>query len=232
MILLIASATPVIIFLYLLTQRDKRPEPLSLLAKCFLGGFLVAIVAIIIELFLGAFSDSFKGPLSNSIYSAFVIAAGTEEFVKWFVLRKIVWKNKEFDQYYDGIIYAVFVSLGFAFIENLMYVNSGGLHVAFVRAILSVPGHGFFAVIMGFYLSLAKFGEPAKREKYLQRSLWVPILFHGLFDFCLMYMEKLTKIDEYPLLVLALVILFTFTVIRIWVVGIRYIKLHLKTDGM
>jgi RsiW-degrading membrane proteinase PrsW (M82 family) len=231
MILLIASATPVIIFLFLLLQRDKHPEPASLLAKCFFGGFLVAVLAVIIESLLDIYGSRLDGhPLSFSLYTAFIVAAGTEELLKWFMVKKIIWNRNEFDQHYDGIIYAVFVSLGFAFIENVGYVYQSGLGTAVFRAILAVPGHGFWAVIMGYYLSLAKFDKEGKQKEYLWKSILVPIFFHGLYDFCLFYLEK--QNGDNPTLILSLVITFTLCIIFFWVRGIKNIKAHLKQDGM
>jgi RsiW-degrading membrane proteinase PrsW (M82 family) len=226
-IFIIASASPVLIFLYLIFKKDKQQEPVSLLLKCFLGGFVAAALAIVIEFLLGIGGRFIDGDFSKSFYTAFIIAAGTEEVVKWLIVRKLIWSSKDFDQHYDGIIYAVFVSLGFALIENLMYVFNGGIHVAIMRAVLAVPGHGFFAVIMGYFLSLAKF--ETNKNKYLILSLFMPILFHGLYDFCLMYLAALG--DKNPVLSLGLVVLFTFVVIRLWIVGFKHIKLHLQKDN-
>jgi RsiW-degrading membrane proteinase PrsW (M82 family) len=226
-IFIIASASPVLIFLYLIFKKDKQQEPISLLLKCFIGGFVAAGLALVIEFLLGIGGRSIEGDFSKSFYTAFIIAAGTEEVVKWLIVRKLIWNSKDFDQHYDGIIYAVFVSLGFALIENLMYVFDGGIHVAIMRAVLAVPGHGFFAVIMGYFLSLARFEE--NKTKYLLLSLGMPILFHGLYDFCLMYLGALG--DKNPVLSLGLVVLFTFVVIRLWIVGFKHIKLHVQKDN-
>ncbi|AEE54175.1 PrsW family glutamic-type intramembrane protease [Haliscomenobacter hydrossis] len=227
MSLLIASITPVMIFLYLINRRDKVQEPKKLLAKCFFGGFLSIALALLIDAPLAPFADSISSPFLHAFYNAFIIAAGPEELAKFLVLYWLVWKSADFDQHYDGIIYAVFVSLGFALVENILYVMEGGMGVAVARAVLSVPGHGFFAVLMGYYFSLAKFHEGTEKNKLLLKSLWMPILFHGLYDFALFYMEAE---GLSPWILIALMVLFTYVVIRLWRVGFKKIKLHLHKD--
>jgi protease PrsW len=117
--------------------------------------------------------------------------------------------------------------MGFAQIENIMYVMDGGLGTAVLRAVLSVPGHGFFAVLMGYHFSLAKFHEGVERRNYILKAIFLPILFHGLYDFSIMY---ITNSERNAVLAIGLVVFFTFLVIRLWRIGIRKIKLHIKMD--
>ena len=227
MTFLIASITPVIIFLYLIYRKDTIKEPKGLLAKCFFGGFLSIVITLLIDIPMSTFGDSFSDPLVKSFWDAFLVASFPEELSKFLILYWLVWKSKEFDQHYDGITYAVFVSMGFALIENILYVFQGGLGVALARSVLSVPGHGFFAVLMGYYFSLAKFAPIEERKKLLYRSLAMPILFHGLYDFALMYVaNKSSNI----FLIIVLMIVFTYTVIKLWRLGIKKVKLHVQHD--
>ncbi len=227
MIFLIASITPVIIFLYLTYNKDNIKEPKILLSKCFFGGFLSVVLALIAEEILTYAGGIFNSPLLKSFYEGFIVAAAPEELSKFIILYWLIWKNINFDQYYDGIIYAVFVSMGFALVENIMYVSHGGLGIAFARAVLAVPGHGFFAVLMGYYLSLAKFSDGAKKRNFILKSIFFPILFHGFYDFTLLYLSK--KSND-PLLCIMLIIFFTFIVIRLWRQGIKRIKMHVELD--
>lgn len=227
MSLLIASITPVMIFLYLTYRKDKVKEPRSLLLKCFFGGFLSLIMALIIGEPLDMLTESIQSPFAHAFYEAFFIAAIPEELSKFLVLYWLIWRHKEFDQYYDGILYAVCVSLGFALVENIMYVLEGGISVAITRGVLSVPGHGFFAVLMGYYFALAKFHERPTRRKYLWLSLGMPVLFHGLYDFALFYIET-EGLNEF--VVLGLLIFFTLIVIQLWRLGLKKIRLHVRRD--
>jgi hypothetical protein len=227
MIFLLSSITPVILFLFLIYNKDSIKEPPGLLLKCFFGGFLSIIIALFFDKILRPFGHGFITPFSRSVFDAFFQAGFPEELSKLIILYWLVWKRKEFDQHYDGIIYAVFVSMGFAFVENLMYVYDGGMGVALMRAVLAVPGHGFFAVVMGYYFSLAKFKEGAKKVEFMIKCLLVPVIMHGLYDFALMYAGNSS---DNPLLAIMLMILFTMIVIRIWKLGLRKIVLHHQKD--
>ena len=96
------------------------------------------------------------------------------------------------------------------------------------RAALAVPGHGLFAVLMGYYFSLARFYEGTKRNEYIFKSLALPIIFHGAYDFLLFYMGK---ISDNIGMILILLIIFAWLVIKLWRRGIHKIKMHLERDG-
>ena len=226
MTLLIASITPVLIFLYLIVKKDKNKEPIGLLAKCFFGGFLSIIITLIIGDPMMKIGTAFQSPLFKSFYDAFFVAAIPEEFAKFIILYWIIWKSKFFDEHYDGIIYAVFVSLGFALVENIMYVSE--IRIAFWRAILAVPGHGLFAVAMGYFMSLAKFYKQTNVQKYLVLSLVVPMGLHGTYDFLLMYVSSLTEADAgFAVILLGI---FTVFIIFLWRFGIKKIKIAVAKD--
>ena len=97
----------------------------------------------------------------------------------------LVWKSPSFNEQFDGIVYAVFVSLGFAGVENVMYVMDGGMQTALSRSLTAVPAHAIFGVTMGYYLGIAHMYEELK-SKYLVKALLVPIVLHGIYDFILM----------------------------------------------
>jgi RsiW-degrading membrane proteinase PrsW (M82 family) len=225
--LILAAITPVLVFLYLIYRKDVNKEPAKLLAKCFFGGFISIALTLAIVALIEDFGAHLSHPFAKSFFDAFFLAAIPEEISKWLILYWIVWKSNEFDEHYDGIIYAVFVSLGFALVENIMYVVNGGMGVALMRAVLSVPGHGFFGVLMGYYFSLAKFGPVIRRQPLIVMSLAIPILFHGLYNFALMYMSA---DSSNPWLVLLLLVLFIYVVVMLWKLGIRKIKKHVAFD--
>jgi RsiW-degrading membrane proteinase PrsW (M82 family) len=224
---LIASITPVIIFLFLIYNKDSIKEPLGLLMKCFFGGFLSIILTLIIDEFLAPLGKGITSPFAQSCFDAFLQAGFPEEFSKLLILFWLVWSKKEFDQHYDGIIYAVFVSMGFAMVENLMYVYKGGMSVALMRAVLAVPGHGFFAVAMGYYFSLAKFHNGPKKGEFILKCLMVPAILHSLYDLGLMYASK--EAND-PLLAILLMIVSTVVVILFWKRGLKKIALHYQKD--
>lgn len=230
MYLLASAITPVVIFLYLIYNQDTLKEPLGLIFKCFVGGIISIIPAIVIEMVLKFFGSGFTPyPLLSSLYNAFVVAGFSEELVKFVFLYLIIWKSKEFDQHYDGIIYAVAVSLGFACLENILYVTSGGFGVAIVRSVLSVPLHGFCGVFMGYFFALARFSGIPQRRDYLVLSLLIPILLHGLFDFFLMYLSAATLSIG---MILIILVAFTVFIIFLWRLGLKHIKKHIEKDKL
>ena len=185
MALLLASLAPVFIILFYIYFRDKYDkEPLGLLIKALVGGVVIVLPVILVERWL-VFASPFEGKVGNAAWHAFVVAGTTEEVFKFLALYLLVWRSPSFNEKFDGIVYAVFVSLGFAAVENVMYVMDGGLQTAVLRALTAVPAHAIFGVSMGYYLGVAHMYEELRRP-YLFRALAIPILLHGIYDFILM----------------------------------------------
>lgn len=179
------------LFIY---SKDKDKEPIGLLVKLFFGGvgalFLSLVITLILAFFVpGLLFDDSNLSFVELLFQVFFCIALVEEFSKWIFLYKISFSHKEFDQVYDMIVYAVFVALGFACIENIFYVFDNGFGVAFLRALLAVPGHACNGIFMGYYLSMAKLAIINENESLKSRnmflSLLVPVLLHGIYDFCL-----------------------------------------------
>jgi len=182
--LIILALAPVFIiagYIYFRDKYEREPWPVLLLSLLF--GALTVIPISFVEGFLDQFTGLFTGLLSAA-WNAFVVAAFTEELFKYLVLFMLIWKSPEFNEKFDGIVYAVFVSLGFAGVENVLYVIGHGYETGLVRAITAVPAHAIFGITMGFYFGMAKFYE--KEQKTLKRkALLYPIILHGIYDFIL-----------------------------------------------
>jgi RsiW-degrading membrane proteinase PrsW (M82 family) len=183
---LLASLAPVFIILFYIYFRDKyEKEPLGMLLKALLLGILVVVPVIFVERFLMLLMPESMAKVAEAFYHAFVVAGFTEELFKFLALYILVWRSPSFNEQFDGIVYAVFVSLGFAGVENVLYVLDGGMQTALTRAITAVPAHAIFGVAMGYFLGVAhRYKE--LRNSYLARALLVPILLHGIYDFILM----------------------------------------------
>ncbi|PNQ72532.1 PrsW family intramembrane metalloprotease [Hanstruepera neustonica] len=181
-LLSVAPAAIIILYIYVKDKYDK--EPLPLLLFCFLFG---AFVSIFITTLLYVIFDFIIVPEDYSIFEqfikAFFIVGFTEEFSKYIIVRYYAQTRTAFDEPYDGIIYAVMVSMGFAATENIFYVLEGGYQVALLRAFTAVPAHATFAILMGYYMGKAKFSE--NRVKLNLIGLSLAILFHGAYDFFL-----------------------------------------------
>ncbi|MBQ8306912.1 MAG: PrsW family intramembrane metalloprotease [Blautia sp.] len=183
------AVIPPLFLIYRIWRLDRiEREPVSLLVKLFLLGVLAAIPAIILE----GFAERFFAGIASS-ESAFVFlemffgVALVEEGVKYFFLKKGTWKSSAFDYVYDGVVYAVVVSLGFAAIENVFYVMDGGMETALARALTSIPGHCIFGICMGHYYGKAKAAEMeedfAGKRTNLLKALLFPTIIHGFYDY-------------------------------------------------
>ena len=229
MTLLISSIAPALLIMFLLYKHDLDKEPIQMLVKAFFGGVLSIFIALAIALPLGLFESAFPSGFMQSFYSAFFGAAIPEEFAKWLIFYWLIKKAPHFDQYYDGILYAIFISMGFALVENILYVMSGGLSVAISRAIFSVPGHMLFAIPMGYYLSISKFEEGKQASNHRILSLVLPMLLHGTFDFILMYADAKSQVN--PSIAGLLMIVFVAFDIYMWRLGLKKIKRHISKDN-
>jgi len=185
MILITLALAPVLIILFYIYFRDKyEKEPLRMLLYALLAGALIVIPVVFVEKLLMA-SNPFADKVPSAAYVAFVVAGFTEELFKFIALYLVVWKSPAFNEKFDGIVYAVFISLGFAAVENVMYVSDGGLNVALSRALTAVPAHALFGVRMGYYFGISHM-YPELRKSMLRMALFIPIVLHGIYDFILM----------------------------------------------
>lgn len=190
--LLAAAVLPAIALLCYIRKLDKiEAEPMSMMIRLCGFGALTVISAVILELIGGMILGAFfaEDSLIYLLLHNFVVVAGAEESGKLLALKKGTWKSPEFNYTYDAVVYATAASLGFAAVENIMYVMDGGFTVALMRAATAIPGHTVFGVFMGFYYGLAKKAEMRRdipgMQHQLSLALIVPVLLHGFYDFCL-----------------------------------------------
>ena len=181
---------PVVVLMVFIYRQDKyQKEPIKSLIKAFFGG----IAAVFLDILIVTGIDSIFGgsAFTNTVfYDAFLQAGIPEELSKFLIFMILIWRDKNFDEYFDGIVYATFIGLGFACVENIGYVFEYGFGTGVVRAMFSVPGHFLFGVVLGYFLSMAKF-HPNKRGTYLWTGLLLAMLAHGLFDWLLMVSDSL-----------------------------------------
>ena len=185
LLILIAALLPAILLGLYIWKKDTKKEPASWLMKAFLWGIIICIPTAIVEMGLGymLFGDGGKpSDLFGTTIVAFVVAALPEEAFKLLALWLVLRKNSYFDEHFDGIVYAVCVGLGFAALENIGYVfgKDGGMLTAITRALLAVPGHYAFAILMGYYYSIYHFVDHS--PKAAACVLLVPVLAHGVYD--------------------------------------------------
>jgi len=184
LLLSLALAPGIAIAFYIYFKDKHEPEPVGLLILSFVYGILSVFVALSISYPLNELITIHERNLEEQAINAFGIVAFVEEFSKFIFVRWILYRNKNFNEPFDGIVYAVMVGMGFATLENVFYVMEGGGGTAILRMFTAVPAHGMFAVLMGYYLGKAKFIQ--KKETYYSvMALLVATLFHGVYDYFL-----------------------------------------------
>ncbi|MED1782495.1 glutamic-type intramembrane protease PrsW [Brevibacillus fortis] len=173
-----AVAPGIAILSYFYLRDSLEPEPISMVIRSFIFGMLLVVPIMVLQYIMQNEWNWRDGIVAEVFQSAVV-----EEFFKWMVIYFTVYKHLEFDEPYDGIVYAVAVSLGFATLENLFYLIINGTNIAIWRAFLPVSSHALFAVWMGYYLGRAKFSKDAKHERlFLWMSITLPISLHALYN--------------------------------------------------
>ncbi len=190
-LLAIALAPGIAICLFIFHKDAFNREPKSTLLIAFVLGMLTIFPAIVIERGLEPTVDS---SIAGIATKAFIIVALTEELVKFMVLRYYAFNLKNFDEPLDGIVYSVIISMGFATLENVLYVQSYGMQVGIYRMFLAVPAHGTFGVLMGYFAGKAKF-DPANRSRLLLQGLLWATFFHGAYDFFL-FLQSAPGVNE------------------------------------
>ena len=210
-VLTLLAVIPSVFLLIKVYQADKvEKEPAPLLFKLFIKGLESAFFAAVVEALLINFGLNTlvhlgliegEGSFLYHAIEAFLIVAVAEEGFKYYFLKQTTWNHPAFDYRFDAVVYAVFVSLGFATIENILYVwgsqiESGtGLQLSVYRGVLSVPAHCVFAVAMGIHYGAAKYAQGHEQfdleEAGLRKAFLVPVLMHGFFDFALMMNQPL-----------------------------------------
>ncbi len=180
--LALAPSAAIVLYIYL---RDKHePEPLWLLAISFLYGGLSIIMTLFITWPVTALILMREKDAVHQFFNAFFKVALIEEFSKFFFVRFILFNNRNFNEPFDGIVYAVMVSMGFATVENIVYVYQYGVPTGILRMFTAVPAHAAFAIIMGFFLGKAKFTH-RKVFYYSVMALAAASLLHGAYDYFL-----------------------------------------------
>ncbi|RBW70308.1 glutamic-type intramembrane protease PrsW [Bacillus taeanensis] len=211
-VLISAGIAPGIALLSYFYLRDQyEAEPIGMVIRSFIFGALLVFPVMVIQY---AFIE--EGLIVTAFSEAFLLSGLLEEFLKWFILFYTVYQHAHFNEHYDGIVYAVATSLGFASIENIFYLLASGIDDAIGRALLPVSSHALYGVVMGYYFGRGKFIENKSKVKFLIFSLIVPVLLHGTYDYILI---KITQKWFYVMIPF---------MIFLWWLGLRKVKLANK----
>jgi len=178
--LALAPGAAIILYIYLKDKHER--EPVSLLFISFIYGIFSTMVTLVISWPVNAFLVLQDGDVVHEFYAAFFKVALVEEFAKFLFVRFILFPNKNFNEPFDGIVYAVMVSMGFASLENVLYVFEYGFATGIARMFTAVPAHATFGILMGFFLGKARFSYN-KKNLYTLTALVTATFFHGAYDY-------------------------------------------------
>lgn len=197
--LLALALAPGIAIMWFIYSSDKlEKEPLKALVISFLLGMLAILPTLFIET-TGVHLLDLLLPKEGWLYYgllSFVVVAFTEELMKWSMVRIYAYRRSFFNEPFDGIVYGVMVSMGFATLENIGYVFQFGWQTGLLRMVLAVPAHATFGVLMGYYFGLARFVGKEREWGLKIRGLLLAVLFHGLYDLFLLVQQDRTITDR------------------------------------
>lgn len=179
----IAPGLALLSYFYLKDKYDT--EPISMVFRLFVFG-----AALVFPIMFIQYVIQVENVFHSELLRAFISISLLEEFFKWFVLFYTVYKHAEFEEHYDGIVYGSSISLGFATIENILYLVANGVEFAIGRAILPVSSHALFGVIMGYYFGKAKLSLGRAEKKWIVMALLIPFILHGFYDYIILSTQK------------------------------------------
>lgn len=184
LVILLAAVAPAFFVLRIFMRWDVFPEPTRTILVTFLWGMASIVPVLLAGLLFYEHLEAIADPFWRALAIAFLGAAIPEELAKFAVLYFYCMRHSHFDEPMDGLVYGMTASLGFAALENVLYLMNAGdgwAELALLRGFLSVPSHGLDGVIMGFFAGLARF-EPQRAARWWIMALAAPIALHGLYD--------------------------------------------------
>jgi len=210
---IIIALVPGIFWVWFYRRKDKNPEPRKLIIKVFVIGMAITLPAIVFE-----FAAEFFFPFINAenlltiIFASLFIVAPIEEYLKYYVVKRVALKNKAFDEPIDGVIYGVVAGLGFASLENLIVISAEGQSIILLRFATATLMHAVTTGIVGYYLSMNKFSKQSDKKKNpVWIGLIIAIVIHGLYNSIVSTQTILTLF----VLIAFLIIMYAFLAIKI-----------------
>lgn len=221
-----SAIAPSLLLVWFFHARDAFPEPPRVLWTTFFLGMLIVAPVLLFAWPSYLLAQEIEIPLLHGFIAAFFGAAIPEEIFKLLVLWGYSMRHAEFDEPMDGIVYGATASLGFATLENVLYVSSEGGATAIMRAFTAVPGHACLGAIMGYYVGRARFCQGQRERRSLMlKALIIPTLLHGAYDFPLLSANALEQPDSLAALpVLLLLVLVPVVLCLEWVWAFRLVR--------
>jgi len=222
---ILLAILPIIVISIFIIAFDKEKEPLFTYIKCYFMGFFSVCIVLVLNSILGIKLNTLNRDFLYLFLYSFVFVGLLEEVSKFLSTMIAIKIDKNYNSYFDSIVYASFVAMGFACLENIIYIvnDNFNMNTIILRAVFSVPSHVIFSIFMGKFIELYKTKEK-RRILYLILAIVVPVLLHGLFDLVLLYVPNLvsTTLTFY-------VILISFEII-LYIIGIREVIISSKNS--
>ena len=192
----LSAVLPSIILLWYFRRQDRFPEPFGVMMMTFTLGVLSVIPILMVGYLLAGLGENIPALQDSvfgmAVFTAFALAAIPEESFKYLVLTGYSARRTAFEEPMDGLVYGVCASLGFATLENVMYVGlTGNMNVAILRSVTAVPCHACLGAIMGYYVGMGKFS--GNEASWRWKAWLIPVVLHGLYDLPLMWMADKYK---------------------------------------
>lgn len=191
-----AAVIPALILVVYFWKNDRFPEPPKVILITFILGILSIIPSIVFALPFYRIAQKIQNPYLYGIWQAFMCAAVPEESAKFLVIFYYCYKHPAFDEIMDGLVYGATASLGFAALENILYIAEDGYSVAVTRALTSVPTHAFFGMFIGYYLALYK-QAAVKKRSIVMKGLAIAVLLHGIYDVPLLMLKRVMEVNHH-----------------------------------
>jgi RsiW-degrading membrane proteinase PrsW (M82 family) len=174
----VVALVPALFWLVWFLRKDRyEPEPRGLVLRAFLYGMAAVPAALVLERALDA-ALAGGGRLPRWAHLALLVAP-IEETLKFAIVRLRFYPDPEFNEPVDGIVYATTVAIGFATLENALYMRWAGVGTILYRALAATLLHLGCSGLVGFALGRRKFSRSGPP---VWRALAGAIALHAGFD--------------------------------------------------
>ncbi len=181
---IILTLLPIVLLLRYFYTRDVNREPRDVLVRTFIRGVLIVVPVFICSWIANSFWWTSWGSWNDALFVSFILAAIPEELCKLWVIAGYSSRQRCFDEPMDGLVYGATAALGFAALENILYVSSGGWGVALARAFTAVPMHAMTGAMLGYGIARVRFSRRGRGSILVGIS--AAILVHGGYNFFLL----------------------------------------------
>ncbi len=218
-IYIVFGLLPSLTWLFYYLRKDAHPEPKKTVLKIFLWGALITLPVFIVQIGLAYLLARISlGAIANALVYWFLVIAFSEEFFKYLIIKAKVINSPDLDEPLDIMLYMVIAALGFAAVENILYlfVPIGQISfnqlinrtvvITIIRFIGATFLHTLCSAVIGYFLAIS-FCEAKRKYELLVLGIIMATVLHGIYDFSIMTLEGNAKFAVPMIIMLTLVFL-------------------------